>query len=56
MPAGQAGGKVLDDGEQRGAVAGEQPPGLAHGHRETADLSLPDGVLAAGISGKLAPG
>jgi len=55
-PAGQAGGGVLDDGQQLGAVAGELAPGLAKRGRQAADPGLPDGLLAAGMARELPAG
>jgi hypothetical protein len=46
VAAGQAGGEVVGDGLQLGAVVLELLPGL--------DLGLADGVLAAGVGGDLA--
>jgi hypothetical protein len=54
--AEEAGGEVVGDGLQLGAVVLELLPGLAYCEHETADLGLTDGVLAAGVSGDLACG
>jgi hypothetical protein len=56
VAAGQAGGEVVGDGLQLGAVVLELLPGLAYCEPETADLGLADGVLAAGVGGDLAGG
>ena len=53
--AGQAGGDVVDDGQQLGPVVLELAPGLAQRERQAADLGLADGLLAAGISGQFGP-
>jgi hypothetical protein len=56
VAAGQAGSDVVDDGQQLGAVVLELPSALAERERQAADLSLPDGLLAAGMNTELTAG
>ena len=56
IAAGEAGGEVIGDGQQLGAVVLELAPGLGQRERQAGDLSLADGVLTTGPAGQFTPG
>jgi len=56
VSASEAGGDVLDDGQQLGAVVPELLPGLAQRERQAADLGLPDRMLAGRAGARFTPG
>jgi hypothetical protein len=55
-PIGQAGGDVVDDGVQLRAVGLECVGGLAERQGESADLGVPNCLMAVGVVGLSTPG
>jgi hypothetical protein len=55
-PIGQAGGDVVDDGVQLRAVGLECVGGLAERQGESADLGVPNCLMAVGVAGLSTPG
>ena len=54
--SGEAGGDVVHDGLQLGAVVFECAAGVVDGQGEAADLGVADGLFAAGVAGEAAAG